>query len=213
MARTVKPSGLTDRQYRFVQEYLVDLNATQAAMRAGYKPHTASRTGCENLKKPEIASAIAAAQAARSQRVALTQDAILTELALLALSDIRHYVIDDTGNVHLAPGAPAAAMRAVASLKKRIVPTAAGPIYETEIRLWNKPASVKMAGQHLGLFTERADRAQVSDLLKAVLLELAEREEPRNVTPAAAWAPVPPAMRPAANGHQALPPPPAVEDA
>ena len=52
----------------------------------------------------------------------------------------------------LREGAPAGAMRAVASLKKKIIHTESAVIYETEINLWNKPASVRMAGEHLGLF-------------------------------------------------------------
>ena len=148
---------LRPKQQRFVQEYLVDLNATQAALRAGYSPHTAYRQGYENLRKPPIAAAITAAMAARAQRVHLTQDTVLLELAVLAQSDVTHYVIDDHGDVTLRAGAPLHAMRAVASLKKKILHTEAGMIYETEIKLWNKPASLRMSGEHLGLFKGAAE--------------------------------------------------------
>jgi len=53
---------LTDKQSRFISEYLIDLNATQAAIRAGYSEKTSKQTGCENLAKPDIQEAIQAAQ-------------------------------------------------------------------------------------------------------------------------------------------------------
>jgi len=72
------PAGkLTPRQERFVQEYLIDLNATQAAIRAGYSTKTAQMIGSENLSKPMIAAAIAAAQAKRTERTEITQDYVL----------------------------------------------------------------------------------------------------------------------------------------
>jgi len=73
-------SGLTPKQRRFVDEYLVDLNASQAAVRAGYKVDHARQMAAENLSKPVIADAIAAAQLARSERVRITQDDVLRGL-------------------------------------------------------------------------------------------------------------------------------------
>jgi phage terminase small subunit len=90
--------------------------------------------------------------AARGARVQFDQDRVLHEIALLASSDIMNYVVDDEGNVGLRAGAHPDATRAIASLKKKILHTEAGTLYETEIRLWNKPASLKMAGDHLGVF-------------------------------------------------------------
>jgi phage terminase small subunit len=64
------PSDLNDKQARFVEEYLIDLNATQAAIRAGYATRTARTIGHENMAKPAIALAIQTAQAERSLRTA-----------------------------------------------------------------------------------------------------------------------------------------------
>jgi len=72
---------MTPKQQRFVTEYLIDLNATQAAIRAGYSENTAYAIGYENLSKPEIAEAIAAAQAARADRTEITVDYVITNLA------------------------------------------------------------------------------------------------------------------------------------
>jgi phage terminase small subunit len=146
---------LTPRQQRFVEEYLCDLNGKQAAIRAGYSSKTAEVQAAQTLRIPKVQAALSAALARRSQRTAITQDTVLRELAVLAQSDIRDYVIDDQGNVQLREGAPEGAMRAISSLKKRIVHTENALIYETTLTLWNKPASVRMAGEHVGLFKGR----------------------------------------------------------
>jgi len=83
---------LTDKQQRFVEEYLIDLNATQAAIRAGYSAKTAGSIGEENLRKPEIAAAIQEAQEARSKRTEITADRVLQELAKIGFADIRKAV-------------------------------------------------------------------------------------------------------------------------
>ena len=71
---------LTAKQESFVAEYLIDLNATQAAIRAGYSEKTASETGYENLRKPQIAEAVQKALAERSERTEVTQDYVLTAI-------------------------------------------------------------------------------------------------------------------------------------
>jgi phage terminase small subunit len=73
---TAKP--LTPKQKRFVEEYLIDLNATQAAIRAGYSAKTAFAIGFENLRKPKVAVAISEAQTAQSERIEVSQDYVLT---------------------------------------------------------------------------------------------------------------------------------------
>lgn len=80
---------LTSRQAAFVQEYLIDLNAAAAARRAGYSPKTANRIAAENLSKPVIADAIAAAQAERAERTQVTADQVLERLWSIATADAR----------------------------------------------------------------------------------------------------------------------------
>lgn len=79
--------ALTPKQARFVEEYLIDLNATQAAIRAGYSARTARKIGQENLTKPDIAEAISAAQSARSERTEISQDMVLREWVDIAMAD------------------------------------------------------------------------------------------------------------------------------
>ena len=85
---TIEPKQLTAKQSRFVEEYLIDLNATQAAIRAGYSKNTARQTGSENLTKPEIQNAIAEAVKARSERVEVAQDRVIAGMLEFADSDL-----------------------------------------------------------------------------------------------------------------------------
>jgi phage terminase small subunit len=78
---------LTPKQKLFVQEYLIDLNATQAAIRAGYSPQTANEQGSQNLAKLSIQNAIDKAMHKREQRTEITQDKVLAELAKVAFSN------------------------------------------------------------------------------------------------------------------------------
>ena len=77
---------MNHRQIIFVEEYLIDLNATQAAIRAGYSARTANRIGPENLSKPVIAEAIQIAQLARSERTQITVDKVLEDIELIKLN-------------------------------------------------------------------------------------------------------------------------------
>jgi phage terminase small subunit len=76
---------LTDKQRRFCEEYLIDLNATQAAIRAGYSENTAREIGCENLTKPNIAEYIAKAQKEISEKTLITAEWVVNRLK--AISD------------------------------------------------------------------------------------------------------------------------------
>ncbi|AZD93032.1 MULTISPECIES: terminase small subunit [Pseudomonas] len=84
--------ALTAKQQRFVDEYLIDLNATQAAIRAGFSAKTARQAGNRLLTNVDIQQAIQAGMEARSGRVAITQDMVLRELAKIGFSDIRKVV-------------------------------------------------------------------------------------------------------------------------
>lgn len=84
--------ALTAKQERFVAEYLIDLNATQAAIRAGYSKQTADKQGSQLLGKTRVAAAIAGAKAKRNKRTEISQDRVVSELAKLGFYDIRKAV-------------------------------------------------------------------------------------------------------------------------
>ena len=77
---------LTDKQKRFCEEYLIDLNATQAALRAGYKAKTARSQGQRMLTKVDIQRRITDLMKERSDRTALTSDSVLQELSRIAMA-------------------------------------------------------------------------------------------------------------------------------
>ena len=138
---------LTERQKRFVEEYLVDLNATEAAKRAGYSEKTAYSIGFENLKKPEIQEAIQEAMANRSARTEITQDMVLKELAAIGFSDATDYVqIKQNGFVRLTP-----TERLTEEQKKAIAGIKDGK-YGVEIKLHDKLSALQLLGRHLGMF-------------------------------------------------------------
>lgn len=148
----------TPKQAAFVREYLVDLNAAQAAVRAGYSRKYAFKQGHRLLTDefPHVQAAIERAMRARAQRVQLKGDAVLRELALLCRSDVTDYVVGDDGRLTVREGRPRAAMRAVASVKHTRRTDKDGHTTETvEYRLWDKPSALNMAGRHLSLWNDK----------------------------------------------------------
>jgi phage terminase small subunit len=149
---------VTDKHQRFVEEYQIDHNATQAAIRAGYSPRSAKVTGCRLLTDANVIAALELARAKTAERSGITKDRVLAELALLAFSDVGHYKIDDSGNVELAENAPKHARRAISSVKRKVyVDKDGNSTTEVEFRLWDKPGPLKLAGNHVGLFFGKPD--------------------------------------------------------
>ena len=83
--------SLTLKQARFVKEFLIDLNATQAAIRAGYSAKTAAAIGHENLKKTEVDRAITEAQRTIEEKLDISAERVVMELAKLAFSNMLDY--------------------------------------------------------------------------------------------------------------------------
>lgn len=144
--------SLTAKQQRFVEEYLVDLNATQAAIRAGYSEDTAKEIGYENLTKPHIAEAIQAAMDERAKRTEITADRVLQELAKLGFSNMSDYY-DESGNLippHQLPKHLAAAIQEVQEEQ-------VGPAVKRKYKLSDKRGSLELLGKHLKLFTDKVE--------------------------------------------------------
>jgi len=160
--------ALTDKQRRFVDEYLVDLNATQAAIRAGYSQKTAASIGEENLRKPEIAKAVQDAQAARAKRTEITQDMVLRELAKIGFSDIRKIVRWGKTELRVADAEEDGATEvhhglALVSVDEIDDDTAAAISEISEgreglkVKLHDKKGALVDIGRHLGMFKERVE--------------------------------------------------------
>ena len=148
---------LTGKQKRFVEEYLCDLNATQAAIRAGYSAKTAYSMGQRLLKEVEIQTAIQAAMNIRADRTQITQDNVLNELSKIGFSDIRK-AFDNDGRllpVHMLPDSIAPAISSVKVTSSRV--PGSDPVeieHTTEIKFWDKPKALDLAGKHLMLWKE-----------------------------------------------------------
>lgn len=149
---------MTKKQKRFVEEYLIDLNATQAAIRAGYSPDTAGSIGSENLKKPEIKSRIDKAMAERSRRTGINQDRVLQELARIGFAKITDVVDPETGEIRA--DASDDDLACIQSIK--IKPNEFG--IEREVKLYDKKAALVDLGKHLGLFKDKVELSGDMDL-------------------------------------------------
>jgi phage terminase small subunit len=153
---------LTPKQRRFVDEYLVDLCATRAAIRAGYRPKTARAIGHENLTKPDIRAAIDQVVAERATRTRIAADQVLDEVSLIAFSDIRDVGFDAEGRlVEHAPGA-ARTVAAFDLAKRRF---RSGTYARQSIRLWDKMAALHLLMKHLGLLNGPITLAKVLSVL------------------------------------------------
>lgn len=148
---------MTPKQQLFVREYLVDLNATQAAIRAGYSAKTAQSIGQENLTKPDIAAAIQAAMDKRAQRVGVTADRVLDEIAKLAFFDPRRLFDDDGKPIHVSKLDDETAA-AVAGLDVVTQGNAdVGFADVLKVKLTDKAKALEMLGRHLKLFTDKVE--------------------------------------------------------
>ena len=162
---------ITRKQKLFVQEYLIDLNATQAAIRAGYSPDTAGGIGGENLKKPDIRASIDKAMAERSRRLGLNQDRILLELAKIALLNPQQVV--NLNDATIREDALPEDLAAVASVKVKRFPTKEGEGIEREIKFYDKSKALELAGKHLGMFRDKVDvNVQTSEKLDDIMSQL-----------------------------------------
>lgn len=146
---------LTEKQQRFVEEYLIDLNATQAAIRAGYKPSSARQVGTENMSKPSIRACIDQAIAERSKRTGINQDRVIRELARLAFVNASDVIDMDEASIKCNASEDDTA--AIASVKVKTIPTKEGDGVEREIRLNDKLKALELLGKHLGMFKDKLE--------------------------------------------------------
>jgi len=144
---------LTDRQQRFVEEYMVDLNATQAAIRAGYSAKNASKIGPEVLGKTRVRAAVDRARAEQSTRTGITADRVLRELAKIGFADITDVADFDTALARKKAERDDTA--AIQTLKVKRTPTEEGYIVEREIKMHDKVKSLDLIGRHLGIFDNK----------------------------------------------------------
>jgi phage terminase small subunit len=143
---------MTRKQERFVEEYLVDLCATQAAIRAGYSPASANEQASRMLANVNIRARIDTAMAELSKRTGVNQERVIRELAKVAFVDATDVV--DFESAKLLPSATPEDTAAIASVKVKTIPTADGMGVEREIRMADKLKALELLGKHFGMFTD-----------------------------------------------------------
>lgn len=152
---------LTERQLRFVENYILDPNATRAYRKsypaAGHK--TAATEGFRLLRNPKVQEEIRAARKAAAKRTRITADRVLREIARIAFSDVSDIIDDDTGNLVPMYRVPIETRRAISGVKVKRIKSrrhGEGDVEESEVeyKFWNKMDALKQLCNHLGLAQE-----------------------------------------------------------
>jgi len=183
-----RATALSARRQAFVREYLIDLNAAQAAVRAGYSARTARAQGARLLTNVDIAAAILSAMQARTERTQVTADRVIEELAVVAFSDLRNYRMGSDDPLSLRLDSRSDAARAVSRIKRTRVRTRYKKngrwVSETtdtvELRLWDKVSALRALMPHLGLTTERTESRDLT--IEALIAEDDELERSADVS-------------------------------
>lgn len=147
---------VTEKQNIFCNEYLIDLNATQAAIRAGYSPKTAYSIGSELLNNPVVRARIDTAMAARSARTGINADRVVRELAKVAFVNAPDVI--NMKDATLREDASPDDTAVIASVKvKQTFGDYEG--IEREIKLADKLKALELLGKHLGMFTDKVEHS------------------------------------------------------
>jgi len=168
---------LTARQERFVAEYLVDLNAKQAAIRAGYSKKTAEQQSYELLRLPWVSAAILAGQRSQLGNAELSAVRVLEELRRIAFLDPRGF-FDAAGNLKPIGELTAEQSAALASLEviKKNAEAGDGKIDTVhKIRFWAKPDALEMLAKRFALLVERREETHTIITLEQRLTAGRER--------------------------------------
>lgn len=143
---------LTDKQQRFVDEYLIDLNATQAAIRAGYSAKTADQQGSRMLANVKVKQAVAEKQAQRSKRTGVNQDRVVLELAKVAFAKMTD-IVDNNGKIK--EDASPDDLACIESIKYKESDNEYGGSVEREVKIASKLKALELLGKHLGMWSDK----------------------------------------------------------
>ena len=155
------PDELTPQQRLFCHEYLIDLNATQAASRAGYKEKSAGNQGYVLLNTPKIKEEIQRLMDARSAKVDVNAETVLRELLLIATSDLRK-VFNEKGSLLPVDQWPDDIAKSISGVEIEDLFDGHGEDrvqvgYTKKVKMWDKPKALELIGRHLKLFTDKIE--------------------------------------------------------
>ena len=147
---------LTAKQQRFCDEYLIDLNATQAAIRAGYKKSEYTDTNANKLlENTRIREAVEKAMAERSKRTGINQDRVIQELARIAFVNPQNVINPEDASVR--EDASEDDLACIQSVKVKTSYSDKGDMIEREVKLNDKMKALELLGKHLGIFTDKVE--------------------------------------------------------
>jgi len=155
--------ALTPKQLRFIDEYMVDLNATQAAIRAGYSAKTASDIGRQLVRKTPVAKAIAERQQVISERVGVTAERIVEELAKIGFANMLDYITIGSNGDPFVDLSKLSRDQASAIAEVTVEDFVDGRgedarvVRKIKFKLHDKRASLVDLGRHIGMFKERVE--------------------------------------------------------
>lgn len=161
------PSSLTPKQQRFVAEYLIDLNATQAAIRAGYSAKTANANAARLMVVDGIATAIAAGTARQLERADLSAVRVLEEYRRLAFVDLRGF-FDAAGNLKPIGQLTAEQGSALAGFEviKKNAEAGDGVVDRVhKIKVWDKTRTLEVLAKHFGLLEDRVEHSGALEIV------------------------------------------------
>lgn len=160
-----KKSKLSKKRQRFVDEYLIDFNATQAAIRAGYSEKGASVTGSRLLADANISAAVDEGRKILNEKTQLSAERVRTELARLAFFDPRRLYRED-GTLKDPSEWDEDTAAAVAALDISTFTRDGGDDLEIlkKIKFWDKTRALEMVGRHLAMFTDNVNIGATDDL-------------------------------------------------
>lgn len=141
---------LSPKQQRFVEEYLVDCNGTQAAIRAGYSAKTAYSIAAEHLSKPVIAEAIAAAKGKRSEQTGIDAAYVLHRLHEIDQLDVLD-ILDDAGNLKPILQWPKAWRQTISGLDVQEMLSGEMETIVRKIKWPDKLRNLELLGKHVGV--------------------------------------------------------------
>ncbi len=161
---------MNDKHKRFVAEYRKDLNATQAAIRAGYSKKTAGQQGDQLLKNPQIAAAVAEQTHQQLERADLSAVRTLEEMRRLGFSNVKR-LFDKNGDlrpIHTLSDEDAACISGLEVVMKNATAGDGKVDRVLKVKIWDKRATLEMLGKHFALLDERI-RFEATDELIALL--------------------------------------------
>lgn len=170
--RAATPRALAPQQQRFCEEYLVDLNGTQAAIRAGYSVRTAQEQASRLLSNVMVQAEVERLAAARSQRTQITADRVLQEIARLAFVDVRKLFDGNRLKDLSALDDDTAAALASVEIDElyEYVDGHRHSIGQTKkVKVWNKTENLKLLAQHLRLLVERHEHSGALNIYEVSL--------------------------------------------